>query len=64
MNSLFKSPLYKLHNFKTPTPAKLKQKAMKKLYGYTPSILTVYKPKNKMKTLRYIIVEPKGLKKI
>jgi hypothetical protein len=58
----------KQHKFNTPKEAKIFQKKMKEMYGYTPKIL-VFEPRFSIgkfvkPTKKYIIVEPEGLEKI
>jgi len=53
---------YTKYCFALKTDAKKKQKAIKKLYGYSPSIL---KERNqKTGKVKYIVIKPTGLKRI
>lgn len=47
--------------YPTPAPAKKKAVQMKKLYGYMPSVLRQTHP---LKGTRFVVVKPKGLKRI
>ena len=55
------APGYMAWNYKSFAPAEKKQKAMKKMYGYTPEIMQVSKHG---KVLHFTVVEPKGLTKV
>jgi len=48
---------YTTHKFKRLSQAKVRQKQMKKMYGYKPAI---FKVTGKGKT-RYVVVKPRGL---
>jgi len=53
---------YREYKFKTYGSAKVKQKQMKKNYGYTPTIFEVTNKKTRRK--RYVVVRPHGLVKL
>ena len=57
---MIKTIKYKEYNFKDLPRAIKKQKTMKKLYGYQPSIFKAMK-NNKTK---YVIVKPDNLKRL
>lgn len=52
----------KIFKYKIKSQATKKQKSMKRLYGYTPSIFKVRNPKKR--TIGYVVVKPIGLKKL